>query len=163
MNRVLLVLAALLFTSPAAGQSLLDVQVQEIRTAAGTVQHMVSVSPSWGTRNPRGGPMFGVDVGVADLFVYVPDPDFTPASDQDADVKFIVGCTHESGRIPWGTPGFTPLERGEPFCSRMRELPVSQLTELQAAWLGSTLDCQVNREVSRRQPVGLRTFSCLFR
>ena len=51
------------------------------------------------------------DVGTADLFVYVPDPDFSPTRDQNADTKFMVGCTHESGRIPWGRPGFTRLNK----------------------------------------------------
>ena len=105
--------------------------------------------------------MFASDVGTFDLFVYVADPDMTP--DQDPDARFIFGCKHGSGRITWGTRRFVALERGEPFCSRMRELPVSRITELQAAWLGNRLDCQVNREASRSQPVGLRTFSWLFR
>ena len=165
IQKILLAIAcAALLTSPAAAQpSMLEVQVQEMRTAAGSIRHRVSVYPAWGRRNPRGGPMFGADVGMSDLFVYVPDPDFTPARDQNSDTKFVVGFQHASGRIPWGTARFTTLKRGEPFCSRIRELPVSQMTELQAQWLGNKLDCRVNREVSRRQPVGLRTCSCMFR
>ena len=163
---LLLVAPAALFavTAPASSQSphMLAVQVQEVGVA-GELQHRVSVLPRWRRPISWNGPFFGTDVGPADLFVYVGDPDFTPGRDQGEDVRYLGGCTHESISIPWGTDRYANLRREDYFCDQIREPPVSQITELRAMWLGNMMDCYVDREVSRRQPAGIRTFSCVFR
>ncbi|MDE2761275.1 MAG: hypothetical protein OXK74_00650 [Gemmatimonadota bacterium] len=133
----------------------LQVEVHD-KAGAGGNHHEVRVRPTWGGTG-RPGPMFGTDIGQADLHVYIPES--LPATEV---ADYLAGCQYLSVKIPWGTDGFVALA-SDALCEKYADAPeVADLDEIRAMWLGQWLDCPVNRAVSRNQPKGVRTYWCTF-